>query len=148
MRWFWSLLAVLCGVCGAHATVLPVPGQDCQSAILAAERRHGLPPGLLSAIALVESGRRNEAGAPTPWPWTINAEGEGRFFAEKAAAVAAVRQLQQEGVASIDVGCLQVNLMHHPRAFASLEQAFEPAANADYAARYLRDLYAGVGNWE
>jgi hypothetical protein len=50
---------------------------------------------------------------------------------------------------SIDIGCAQVNLMHHPDAFASLEQAFDPMANADYAARFLkqlRDTQAG-GNW-
>ena len=53
------------------------------------------------------------------------------------------------GMRSIDVGCAQVNLMHHPAAFASLEQAFDPAANADYAGRFLkelRDTTAG-GNW-
>ncbi len=50
---------------------------------------------------------------------------------------------------SIDVGCAQVNLMHHPTAFASLEQAFDPAANADYAARFLKQLWGTTagGNW-
>jgi soluble lytic murein transglycosylase-like protein len=52
-------------------------------------------------------------------------------------------------VRSIDVGCAQINLMYHPSAFASVEQAFDPASNADYAARFLkelRDTTAG-GNW-
>ena len=35
--------------------------------------------------------------------------------------------------------------MHHPQAFASLEQGFEPAANADYAARFLKQLREGPG---
>jgi hypothetical protein len=82
-----------------------------------------------------------------PWPWTINAEGEGRFFASKAEALAAVRDLQAKGVKSIDVGCMQVNLMHHPQAFASLEQAFDPAANAAYAARFLNVLYGQTRDW-
>ena len=39
-----------------------------------------------------------------------------------------------QGARSIDVGCMQVNLLHHADAFASLEQAFDPVANARYAA--------------
>jgi hypothetical protein len=37
----------------------------------------------------------------------------------------------------------------HPRAFASLEEAFDPATNADYAARYLSGLYRDEAgrNW-
>ena len=68
-----------------------------------------------------------------PWPWTINAEGQGLFYDTKAQAVAAVRALQARGVRSIDVGCMQVNLMHHPDAFPTLEQAFDPQTNAAYA---------------
>src|SRR5207248_147780 len=49
----------------------------------------------------------------------------------------------------IDVGCLQVDLTLHRQAFASLEDAFDPVANADYAARYLSDLYRDEAerNW-
>jgi soluble lytic murein transglycosylase-like protein len=50
-------------------------------------------------------------------------------------------------VKSIDVGCLQVNLMYHPDAFATLEQAFDPRTNANYAARFLNTLYAGDKDW-
>ena len=43
---------------------------------------------------------------------------------------------------------MQVNLQMHPDAFASLDAAFDPAANADYAARYLRELHAEAnGDW-
>ena len=58
-----------------------------------------------------------------------------------------MRASQARGVRSIDVGCLQVNLMHHPHAFASLKQAFDPKANVDYAARFLRDLFDQTGSW-
>jgi hypothetical protein len=45
---------------------------------------------------------------------------------------------------------MQVDLHYHPHAFASLEEAFAPAANADYAARLLLDLYRGEagGSWD
>lgn len=131
-------------VAGAGAT----PGQLCRAAVAQVEREAGLPPRLLGAIARVESGRRDPGtGTFAPWPWTINAEGRGSFFPDKAAAIAAVRALQAEGVRSIDVGCMQINLRHHPAAFASLEEAFDPLANARYAARFLKELNATRGDW-
>lgn len=123
-------------------------GGLCLPAIQAAERAEGIPGGLLRSIAFVESGRADPlSGRAVPWPWTINAEGEGRYFETKAEAVAATRALLAAGVRSIDVGCAQVNLLHHPNAFASLDLAFDPAANAAYAARFLRSLHAAAGHW-
>jgi len=113
-----------------------------------AEGRQGIPDGLLAAIARVESGRMVD-GVMQPWPWTINAEGVGHYYSSKQEAMDAVRDLQARGVRSIDIGCLQVNLMHHPDAFATLDDAFDPAHNADYAARFLNSLktQGGSGNW-
>ena len=37
--------------------------------------------------------------------------------------------------------------MHHPDAFPSLDVAFDPQANAAYAARFLKELYAQKGDW-
>ncbi len=37
--------------------------------------------------------------------------------------------------------------MHHPAAFPSLAQAFEPVVNAAYAATFLVRLYAQTGDW-
>jgi hypothetical protein len=125
------------------------PGAMCRQAIQAAEREHRTSPGLLLAIGRVESGRADpRTGAFTPWPWTINAEGQGRHFESREEAIAAVQALQARGVRVIDVGCMQVNLHHHPQAFADLEQAFDPAANARYAALFLRRLHAARGDWE
>jgi hypothetical protein len=123
-------------------------GQLCRAAIAQAERERGIPPRLLAAIGRVESGRRDpQTGVTQPWPWAINAEGRGSFFPDKAAAIAAVRALQADGMRSIDIGCLQINLRHHPQAFASLEEAFDPLANARYGARFLAELQATRGDW-
>lgn len=120
------------------------PGEACRVAILAAAARHGIPPDLLLAISLVESGRRDPAtGTRMPWPWTANAEGQDYRFESSAQAAAWVRQKQAGGLASIDTGCMQVNLKFHPEAFATVEDAFDPVRNADYAARFLRSLHDG-----
>lgn len=149
---FWPLLLAFATTAAqpAHAANVPsIPAnQLCRPAIVSAEAGGRLPARLLEAIAIVESGRLDkQSGRRAPWPWTINAEGEGYFFDSKAQAIAAVKVLQARGVASIDVGCLQVNLMHHPHAFANLDEAFDPRANARYAAKFLNDLYARTSDW-
>jgi len=141
-------LIVAPAAAGATAPPGPEAGSLCLPAIEAAERAQAIPAGLLRSIAFVESGRVDPAsGRAVPWPWTINAEGEGRYFETKAEALAATRSLLAAGVRSIDVGCAQVNLLHHPAAFPSLEAAFDPPTNAAYAARFLRGLHAATGHW-
>lgn len=124
------------------------PGEQCHSAVDAAERRERLPPQLLRSIAVVESGRPDPTTQRVlPWPWTVNVGGTGNFYASSEEAVAAVRAFQANGIRSIDVGCAQINLFYHPHAFNSLENAFDPRANADYAARFLKSLYRATRNW-
>ena len=124
-------------------------GLLCRSAIRQAEFGSGLPPHLLGAIAHVESGRADPVtGRFSPWPWTVNAEGRGNFFDTKEQAVAFARGLRARGVMSFDVGCLQINMMHHPDAFASLEEAFDPVANARYAVKFLTQLKDQTGSWD
>lgn len=124
----------------------PVSSDACLSAILSAQARYGIPGNLLLAVGLQESGLKRD-GKLTVWPWTVNAAGDGRMFDTPDRAKAWVHAREAAGVSSIDVGCMQVNLRWHPDAFASLDQAFDPVANVDYAARFLRDLYARSGNW-
>ena len=123
----------------ALALGAPVPAVDpaaaCVRAATAAERRWGLPAHLLEAIGMVESGRRDpDSGQPLPWPWSVNVAGAGYVFGAATAAGTAVGLFQAHGVTSIDIGCFQVNLHYHPRAFASVAEGFDPAANGDYTA--------------
>jgi hypothetical protein len=121
----------------------------CTRAIGMAEQRHATLPGLLGAIAKAESGRPI-APMPglQPWPWAVNADGAAMYFASKAAAVAWTAVTLAHGAQQVDVGCMQINLQSHPHAFASLEQAFDPAANTDYGAHFLAQLQADAGgNW-
>jgi hypothetical protein len=127
--------------------VLPEPWGLCAAAIAAAERDSGMPVGLLGAIAKVETGRRAPDGSVQPWPWSYNAAGDGRYAASNAEALQEVSAIQARGVRSIDIGCMQVNLLHHPQAFASLEAGFDPATNVAYAVRFLRELHARTGDW-
>jgi hypothetical protein len=121
----------------------------CEQAGRLAERAHELPAGILVAIGLVESGRWDPARRRVvPWPWAIDAAGDGKLLDSKAEAVAQTTALRAAGVRNIDVGCFQIDLTSHPAAFADLDQAFDPFINADYAAWFLKTLYARAGSWE
>ncbi|MEQ9446702.1 MAG: transglycosylase SLT domain-containing protein [Rhodospirillaceae bacterium] len=159
-----NMLAVIAGAatCAlAAVSTAPVAAQSmgsaggsaadaavCQRYVQANERLQRIPQGLLAAISLVESGRGvGQNGTRVAWPWTINAAGEGQYFDSKEDAVAATRALIEDGLRSIDVGCMQINLRYHPDAFASLENAFDPAKNVAYGASYLRQLHRLQGSW-
>jgi len=133
----------------AKAADLAGPAASCLEAGFEAERQYGLPSGLMAAIGQTESGRYDPTtGRVAAWPWTINASGRGYHFSDRSEAIRVVQEFALRGIRSIDVGCYQVNLMYHPTAFTSLEQAFEPMANALYAARFLATLQARSGSWE
>ncbi|MGD9511928.1 MAG: hypothetical protein AB7X49_25660, partial [Geminicoccaceae bacterium] len=121
----------------------------CAGAIARTEASGALPAGLLTAVAASESGRydRDRRGV-APWPWTVNNAGVGRYFGSKREAIAHVERLRAAGARNIDVGCMQINLLHHPDAFASLEDAFEPARNVAYGARFLRALEEETRSWD
>ena len=125
----------------------PTPYDMCDNAIAAAQSK-AIPSTILPAISRVESGRIDQTAARVrAWPWTINVNGIGTFFETKEDAIATVKALQARGQKSIDVGCMQVNLMYHPAAFKDLDAAFDPPTNAAYAARFLLGLHAQLRDW-
>lgn len=147
-----ALALVLAGLQAGKAEIfgplIRTSDDPCGRAIDRAERAGNIPAQLLTAVALTESGRRHaELGERIAWPWTVNNAGDGRFYETKAEAMAAVRKLQARGERNIDVGCMQISLLHHPDAFASLEEAFDPETNVAYGARFLKELRDAKRSW-
>ena len=120
----------------------------CARAIAVVAGSERMPRHILNAISLVESGRWDGSRrANLAWPWTVYALGKGRHFDSKQAAINEVRRLRRQGVISIDVGCMQVNLRYHADAFTGLEEAFDPMNNVAYAAAFLKRLRRAEGAW-
>ena len=139
----------------AAVLLLPHPGAAmdpdpnaalCESAIAAGARRAGVPPHVLYAIALTETGRKS-GGRVRPYPWAINREGKGYWFKTREEALAFGQQSLAEGRRSFDVGCVQINYRWHGHAFPSLEAMFDPEWTATYAGQFLRNLYEERGSW-
>ena len=142
------LAAPLAYAAGAGADPLVEGARQCTQQFPAQEQANNVPTHLLAAISSVETGRWDDKlGLALPWPWTINVEGKGYYFDSKAEAIAKTSAYLHQGVTSIDVGCMQVNLKHHPHAFRTLEEAFDPATNVAYGAKFLRSNYDEEGDW-
>ena len=120
----------------------------CRQLTAKTEDRLRLPRHILGAVALAESGRWDQGRQEqVAWPWTVYAEGRGRYLDSKAAALAVVRGLKARGVTNIDVGCMQINLYHHGKAFASLEAALDPFRNVEYGGKLLKSLHRQTRSW-
>jgi hypothetical protein len=142
----WPVLALLWAVACLAAPAAADPADICEAAIARGAAREGVPQEVLHAISLTETGR-NDGGRFRPYPWAINREGQGHWFGSREEALAFARASVAAGRPSFDVGCFQINYYWHGRNFASLEAMFDPEIGAAYAARFLRSLYAGRGDW-
>ncbi len=157
-----SFLLAICGVmissaiyASANTQNLPQreflsEGTLCSVAADKAGTEYGVGYDLLQTISVVESGRFDKLHNQfVSWPWTVNANGKGYYYSSKEEAVAAVKNFQQQGITSIDVGCMQINLKYHGAAFDSIEDAMNPENNVRYSAKFLRKLYDRNGyNWK
>ena len=118
----------------------------CNAAATNAANNGAMPPDVLLALTLVETGR-NKGGAFQPWPWTVNMEGKGYWFDTRAEAVDFVTESYSAGARSFDIGCFQINHRWHGEAFTSFNQMFDPLDNATYAAEFMTSLFQEGGSW-
>ncbi|MEM9043679.1 MAG: lytic transglycosylase domain-containing protein [Pseudomonadota bacterium] len=118
----------------------------CDAAARNASARHDVPLEVMRALTRTETGRARQ-GQLEPWPWTINMEGTGHWFDNRAEALRFALDHHARGARSFDVGCFQINFRWHGEAFESIETMFDQNLNADYAARFLKELKAEGGDW-
>lgn len=147
--YFLILLMLLLPVsANAQDTAVVDEGFICMDATTKAEEKYQIQKYLLTSISTVETGKWNkQAQQKMAWPWTINVHGKGHYYKTKEAAVAAAKNLRKRGINNFDVGCMQINMKFHGKEFASLEDAFDPKQNVDYAARFLKRLYDRRQDW-
>jgi hypothetical protein len=143
---FYLFLANYATVRGDSAPYF-APHNLCEYEIEKAEKKYGIPCKLFMAMGTVESGYALDSKPKRPYPWAVCVDGKSYFFPTKSAAISAVRRLIAKGKRNIDVGCMQVNLLHHSRAFKTLEEAFTPKHNVDYAARFFMELKNTYNSW-
>lgn len=101
-----------------------------------------MPPALLYAVALNESGRRGALQ-----PYALNVDGQAIFATDLADAMRQLEAARRRGARFIDVGCMQINMRYHRHAFSSDAAMFDPARNVAYAAHFLSRLHDAHGTW-
>ena len=121
--------------------------EDCEYLANVIEETKDLPAGILSSISNVEAGRIIGNKPKRGWPWTVNHSGEGLFFENKLDAIQYVTSHLERGDLNMDVGCMQISLKWHSKQFSSLEEAFDPKININYAASFLTKLFNDHGDW-
>jgi hypothetical protein len=109
------------------------PRAACLAAARRAEAVHGLPDGLLVAIALSESGLHAHA---------LNVGGRS-YFPEGLAAARALLLGAGRGQ-SVMAGCVQVNARVHAR---GSDWPLDPVRSADWAGGMLRRWHTETGTW-
>lgn len=107
-----------------------------------AATRYQVPIGILYAVGLTETGRRNSLQ-----PYALNIDGRAVFYSTAGAALAGYERATAAGAKFIDIGCMQINAYYHSSEFASIGAMLAPARNVDYAARFLKKLRQREGSW-
>ncbi|MBR0675173.1 lytic transglycosylase domain-containing protein [Roseomonas alkaliterrae] len=109
------------------------PRTACLEAARLAERKHGLPEGLLVGIALNESGLHAHA---------LNIAGRAYYPDSREEAR---RLLRSTRAGYVMAGCVQVNARVHARGGETWP--LDPWRATDWAAGYLRQHYDTYGDW-
>jgi hypothetical protein len=112
----------------------------CEFYIRQAERQYGIPPYLLHAISLTESGR---GGRPNPYAMNLG----GRAYSAPDVATMVSVASANWGSRNVDVGCMQISLNHHASRFYDWRTLLNPQYNVEYAAYYLAELHHELGTW-
>jgi hypothetical protein len=120
----------------------PAAANPCTSAIDMAEREYAIPPRLLLAIAITESGVNG-----IPYPWTVHVAGRAFYAPSQAAATRYLRDKKGKLRTNAFAGCMQLSVRYHRANFDAPEQMLNPESNVDYAARFLASLKADYETW-
>ncbi|GHB18480.1 lytic transglycosylase [Pseudovibrio japonicus] len=132
-----SLIAV-----SAHAAGTKKAVRLCERQMQQAAQRYDVPLGILYAVGLTETGRKDSLH-----PYALNIAGKPYFAQNASQALAAIKSSQKRGIKLIDVGCMQINVHYHRDKFASLKAMLDPAQNVRYAARFLAELKQREKSW-
>jgi soluble lytic murein transglycosylase-like protein len=128
---------------GAAGARPPLAEKDgCERHMIRAAAQHGIPVGVLYAVGLTETRRRNSLH-----PYAMNIAGKPVFPATRDDALRQFAQARNSGARLIDIGCMQINHFYHSARFASVAEMFDPQHNVAYAAAFLKSLKSREKTW-
>tara|TARA_R110002072_G_scaffold209067_9_gene366544 strand:- start:493 stop:1062 length:570 start_codon:yes stop_codon:yes gene_type:complete len=144
----WTAVIQIIGLLGCSAVTSIVNGETIPAGYVQVANRYDIPPVLLYAVALTESGQSSLSdGRFRPWPWTLNINGEGHYFPSRQAAWQALQLSVDVANNSVDIGLMQISWRYHHSALGSAWQALDPYHNLKVAAAILRDCQKENTSW-
>ena len=114
----------------------------CEREMVRASDKYDVPLGVLYAVGLTESGRKNSLQ-----PYAMHVAGRPYFAQSMAEGLRRFDEARAAGARLIDIGCMQINHHFHGEKFPSVAIMFDPRTNVDYAARFLKTLRKQEGSW-
>ncbi len=138
---YYCLLSLAIFVVPVQAREIPPPAYQ-----LAAQDA-GVPPTVLYAIALQESGVHLR-GRRIPWPWTLNIAGQSRRFQTREEACTSLRHALDDMPATrVDAGLGQINVGYQAHRFNHPCDLLDPYRNLAIAAAILREHHTPGEDW-
>ncbi len=115
---------------------------ECSDFVKSASQEFGVPESILNAIITVESSGQ---------PYALNFNNE-RKAVVKNNADDAYKMISNAKSSNIDVGCAQINIKWHYKAFSSdkkeaIKMMLLPENNVRYAGYFLKNLQVQFGSW-
>lgn len=113
---------------------------DMPQLIHTIEKEHGIPSGLLAAIASVESGLK---------PYAIGVLGKSVKANSKEEAKQIIKEYLAKDITNIDICIMQINWRWHSKEFGQdLDNMLNPSQNIMYAAQLLKSLHVKHQSWQ
>lgn len=139
----WAICLLIASGLSPYSIAAQVPPSAYQQAAQAA----GVPPAVLYAVALQESGIHLR-GQRRPWPWTLNISGRSHYFSSRTEACLAIHQaLTQVKPTRIDVGLAQLNIGYQRDHYSTPCELLTPYRNLTVAALILRQHRQTGEDW-
>lgn len=112
-----------------------------------AARSADVPPSILFAVALQESGMML-SDRLIPWPWTLNIAGRAHRYSSRAETCSALRRaLMRVPGTRVDVGLGQINVGYHGHRVGKPCELVDPYRNLAISAAVLREQHTPDGDW-
>ena len=116
-------------------------------------QKFDLDPYLLYSVALTESAFSTQAQVVAPHPWTLRTSKTAYYLKDEEDTIRQLKQLESDGVTSIDVGLMQVNLRWHRKRVKDSADLVKPAKNLEVGSlillealkKYPNDEYKALG---
>ena len=129
--------------CAMRVAEIEKVARLCSKRFPIEEHKSKIPPILLPAIAVTESGRWSEKlGMNVPWPWSIRVDGQKYFFDTKEEAISRAGEFIEDGK-TVAIGCMMLS----PDNTANLHALFDPATNMAMGANKLSKEHDKQGDW-